>query len=97
MLEHATSRTTMFLYVHRYSAREKFVVIGVSPVEWAWVEAVARGRVAKELVEMAVQVTTVRKDREQGGMNGLRRQWIDSRCQEHVRGCTVFTAGDANP
>lgn len=47
------------------------MVIGVSPVEWAWVEAVARGRVAKELVEMAVQVTTVRKDREQGG-----REWV---------------------
>lgn len=50
---------------------EKFVVLGVSPAEWAWVEPAARERVAEESVEVAVQVTTVRKYREQGG-----REWV---------------------
>ena len=47
------------------------MVLGVSPAEWAWVESAARVRVAKESVEMAVQVTVVRKDREQGG-----KEWV---------------------
>ncbi|MGC4099583.1 MAG: hypothetical protein QM706_21020 [Nitrospira sp.] len=47
------------------------MVIGVSLVEWAWVESAARARVAMELVEVAVQVTGVRKDREQGA-----REWV---------------------